>query len=356
MSSLHDGMNLVAKEFVAARDDERGVLVLSQFTGAARELTEALIVNPYDLEEASAALATALAMPPDEQAERMRAMRALVAEFNVYRWAGRMLVDAARVRQQGRLSGRLSWACDGSTGEVHMKAILSANRGFSTSSAWSNVLLAFDFDGTLAPIVGDRAHASMRARRDALLRAPALLYPCAVDLWARAVGPRRAHRADPARRGRRTHGAEAGFGPLDPSLPERVASWRGELERALLGRDGVEIEDKKFSIAVHYRRARSWRDARRRALCAAAPRLKGAVVFGGHAVVNVLPNDAPTKGDAIRQLCDRLGARAAVYVGDDRTDEEAFRSEVVEIAVRIGGARASSAAYRLPISGNSTIC
>ena len=61
VSSLHDGMNLVAKEFVAARDDERGVLVLSQFTGAARELTEALIVNPYDLEEASAALAAALA-------------------------------------------------------------------------------------------------------------------------------------------------------------------------------------------------------------------------------------------------------------------------------------------------------
>jgi trehalose 6-phosphate synthase len=108
VSSLHDGMNLVAKEFVAARDDERGVLVLSSFTGAARELTEALIVNPYDLEQASAALATAVAMPPREQAERMRAMRGFVAEFNVYRWAGRMLADAARVRQRGRLSDRLS--------------------------------------------------------------------------------------------------------------------------------------------------------------------------------------------------------------------------------------------------------
>jgi trehalose 6-phosphate synthase len=108
VSSLHDGMNLVAKEFVAAREDERGVLVLSRFTGAARELTEALVVNPYDLEEASAALATALAMPPGQQADRMRAMRRLVAEFNVYRWAGRMLVDAGRLRQQGRLSDRLT--------------------------------------------------------------------------------------------------------------------------------------------------------------------------------------------------------------------------------------------------------
>jgi trehalose 6-phosphate synthase len=108
VSSLHDGMNLVAKEFVAARDDERGVLVLSRFTGAARELTEALLVNPYDLEEASAALATALAMPPGEQAARMRAMRTFVADFNVYRWAGRMLVDAARLRQRDRLSTRLN--------------------------------------------------------------------------------------------------------------------------------------------------------------------------------------------------------------------------------------------------------
>jgi trehalose 6-phosphate synthase len=107
VSSLHDGMNLVAKEFVAARDDERGVLVLSRFTGAARELTEALIVNPYDLEQASDALAAALSMPASEQAERMRAMRRFVSEFNVYRWAGRMLADAARVRQAGRLSHRL---------------------------------------------------------------------------------------------------------------------------------------------------------------------------------------------------------------------------------------------------------
>jgi len=108
ISSLHDGMNLVAKEFVAAREDERGVLVLSQFTGAARELTEALIVNPYDIDQASAALATALNMSPEEQEQRMRSMRAFLAEFNVYRWAGRMLVDAARLRRRERLTGRLA--------------------------------------------------------------------------------------------------------------------------------------------------------------------------------------------------------------------------------------------------------
>jgi len=98
VSSLHDGMNLVAKEYVAAHDDERGALILSQFTGAARELPEALIVNPYDTEQCAAALRVALTMPPDEQRERMRSMRRRIQEFNVYRWAGRMLLDAARVR------------------------------------------------------------------------------------------------------------------------------------------------------------------------------------------------------------------------------------------------------------------
>jgi len=108
VSSLHDGMNLVAKEFVAARDDLRGVLVLSRFTGAARELTEALIVNPYDIDAAAGALAAALAMPVEEQEERMRAMRTLVSELNVYRWAGKMLLDATRTRRRERLATRLA--------------------------------------------------------------------------------------------------------------------------------------------------------------------------------------------------------------------------------------------------------
>jgi trehalose 6-phosphate synthase len=104
VSSLHDGMNLVAKEFVAARDDDRGVLVLSQFTGAARELPEALVVNPYDMDQCAAALHLALTMPEEEVRERMRTMRRLVSGFNVYRWAGRMLLDAAAMRRRGRVA------------------------------------------------------------------------------------------------------------------------------------------------------------------------------------------------------------------------------------------------------------
>jgi trehalose 6-phosphate synthase len=107
VTSLHDGMNLVAKEYIAVRDDERGVLILSQFAGAARELHEALIVNPYHIEEVAEALHRALSMPADEQRERMASLRQLVREFNVYRWAGRMLLEAARVRQRERISARI---------------------------------------------------------------------------------------------------------------------------------------------------------------------------------------------------------------------------------------------------------
>jgi trehalose 6-phosphate synthase len=106
VSSLHDGMNLVAKEFVAARDDDRGVLVLSQFTGAARELPEALVVNPYDTDQCAAAFHLALTMSPEDQRDRMRIMRDLVREFNVYRWAGRMLLDAATMRRRGKITDR----------------------------------------------------------------------------------------------------------------------------------------------------------------------------------------------------------------------------------------------------------
>jgi len=91
-------MNLVAKEFVAARDDEDGVLILSQFTGASRELKEALIVNPYDIEQMADAICLALRMPPEERCDRMERMRANVRDHNIYRWAGRLISGLARLR------------------------------------------------------------------------------------------------------------------------------------------------------------------------------------------------------------------------------------------------------------------
>ena len=103
VSSLHDGMNLVAKEFVAARDDEQGVLILSDFAGASPELPEALIVNPYDTQSVVEAIGQALRMPEVEQRNRMRLMRDIVRSRNVYRWAGQMLLDAAQLRKRQKI-------------------------------------------------------------------------------------------------------------------------------------------------------------------------------------------------------------------------------------------------------------
>ena len=98
VTSLHDGMNLVAKEFVASRDDNQGVLILSSFAGAALELTDALLVNPYDVGQLAAAIQRAIAMPVEEQSTRMRHMRTSVREHNVYRWAANLLSDLTDIR------------------------------------------------------------------------------------------------------------------------------------------------------------------------------------------------------------------------------------------------------------------
>jgi trehalose 6-phosphate synthase len=97
VSSLHDGMNLVAKEFVATRSDLRGVLVLSRFTGAAQDLTDALLINPYAVDEFAEALRLALLMPEEEQERRMGRLRQQVTDNNIYRWAGMLLSEAGKL-------------------------------------------------------------------------------------------------------------------------------------------------------------------------------------------------------------------------------------------------------------------
>src|SRR5664279_2516946 len=98
VTSLHDGMNLVAKEFVAARHDESGVLILSCFTGAANELRDALQINPYDVDQTAEAIRSALEMDPDEKKSRMQRMRKNVREHNVYRWAGSLIAELCELR------------------------------------------------------------------------------------------------------------------------------------------------------------------------------------------------------------------------------------------------------------------
>ncbi len=98
VTSLHDGMNLVAKEFLAARGDESGVLILSQFTGAARELRDALLVNPYDIDQTAEAIRAALEMEPEDKQLRVRRMRKVIKEHNIYRWAGNLITELCELR------------------------------------------------------------------------------------------------------------------------------------------------------------------------------------------------------------------------------------------------------------------
>jgi alpha,alpha-trehalose-phosphate synthase [UDP-forming] len=100
VTSLHDGMNLVAKEFISSRADEQGVLVLSQFTGAARELQDAFIINPYDVIETASAIKAALEMKPEEQKDRMKRMREIVQSNNIYRWAGELVGQLTQLRTE----------------------------------------------------------------------------------------------------------------------------------------------------------------------------------------------------------------------------------------------------------------
>jgi trehalose-6-phosphate synthase len=98
VTSLHDGMNLVAKEYVASREDNQGVLILSTFAGAAHELSDALLVNPYDISQLAESIHRALEMPEEEQARRMQRMRHTVREHNIYRWAANLLSDLTEIR------------------------------------------------------------------------------------------------------------------------------------------------------------------------------------------------------------------------------------------------------------------
>lgn len=210
-----------------------------------------------------------------------------------------------------------------------------------------HALLAFDFDGTLAPIVADREAARVRPETLALLRVLAILYPCAI-VSGRA-------RADVAARVSRipfiavigNHGAEAGYGPVDRTARAELVTWKRRLQSELSFVPGLEVEDKGFSLTVHYRQVPSWPAARHLSLRAAAS-LEGARVSGGHAVVHVAPADAPDKGRAIGELLRRIGSRPVLYVGDDRSDEEVFRSPRVEVGVRVGRTARSAARWYLP--------
>jgi trehalose 6-phosphate phosphatase len=208
-------------------------------------------------------------------------------------------------------------------------------------------LLAFDFDGTLAPIVSDREGAAMRRRTAWLFTRVCALYPCAVisgrsqsDVGGRLAGAQVRYVVG-------NHGMEPG---TDLGAFEEEMARAGQiLVAALRGYGGVDVEDKRYSLAVHYRRSRQRRAAREAITRAVASLPIPMRMVPGKLVVNVVPARAANKGDALLRLREAAGAAIALYVGDDVTDEDVFRLDQPGrlLTVRVGVSGKSAAGYAL---------
>ncbi len=339
VSALRDGMNLVAKEFVASRSDERGALVLSEFAGAAAELPEALLVNPYDVDGMADALDAALSMPEAEQAARMRAMRERLRATDVDAWARSFLAElsgsgtrpiATQVRPDSvEFAG---WVSDGPIG------------------------LLLDYDGTLVPLSSSPGAA---APDGALLEILASLGRLAgVDVHV--VSGRRAETLEDWLGGLPLHlHAEHGgrWRPLSGSWsdpPADLGRWREAVREAMnvfcVRTPGSLVEEKASGFAWHYRQAdleqgaAAARELRHhlRALLANAP----VEVIAGSKVVEVRPQGVH-KGLAVERALVHAPAARLLAFGDDRTDDDLF-SALPEGSVAVAvGDRPTRASWRV---------
>lgn len=215
-----------------------------------------------------------------------------------------------------------------------------------TGFASSNVLLAFDYDGTLAPIVRTPAHARMRPETRRLLTAVARRYPCVV------ISGRRLDDVT-----QRLDGIPVWyvFGDLghepaseDERPPVQIRDWARQLTERLPSHRGMVIEEKKYSVTIHYRRVRDKRRALE-AIDQAIRELADARRLRSPQAVTVMPRGGPDKGVALQQARRLFACDTAIYVGDDETDEDAFGADgpIRLLSVRIGASRVSKARYRL---------
>jgi trehalose 6-phosphate phosphatase len=223
--------------------------------------------------------------------------------------------------------------------------LATESAGVLAQLAWSRVLLAFDYDGTLAPIVADRSRARMRAVTADLLAKLCGLYPCSVisgrsraDLASRLQGARVKYVIG-------NHGIEPGSDTTD--LERDVLRVRAHLERLVAEWQGVELEDKRYSLALHYRKSRQSRLARDAILKAVGKLPARMRAVSGKKVINLIPARAPNKGQALLRLRAAEGADTALYVGDDLCDEDVFTLDQPGrlLSVRIGASSASAAPY-----------
>jgi len=347
VTPLRDGMNLIAKEYIATRTDERGVLVLSEMAGAARELLEALIVNPNDREEIAGALHRGLTMPEAEQVARNRAMRARLRERDVHHWARRFLdrLDEIRARSQSLA--------------VRLLTQLTRREIVAHYSRAGRRLLLLDYDGSLVPFVPDPSAATPpRAVRD-LLAALARTPGNEVYLIS----------------GRRRSDLEAWFGDLDLTLVgehgawvrnrgssrweaagAKVTSWKDRIRPILqlfVERvPGSFVEEKDFSIAWHYRGSdvESGSSAAKELVDTLTNLTANldATVLAGNRVVEVASSHA-NKGHLFASRLADTDWDFILAIGDDSTDEHLFAALPPDAySIRVG---ITASAARFNVSG-----
>jgi trehalose 6-phosphate synthase/phosphatase len=334
-------MNLVAKEYIATRVDEDGVLILSEFAGASTELAEALTVNPYDLNGVASTVKQALTMPRAERAARMRALRRRVENADVDKWATTFLADLDRVVETPRPSsppaGRLAAE---ETDTASLVDEIDNLRGAQ------NLLVLLDYDGSLVPF--------------AML--PELAAPDAplLDLLRRVADVRGVELHVISGRSRASltgflgdlpiglHAEHGAFSrEVDGDWRARTGASRDWLSLATAVVEevarrtlGAHVEVKETSVAFHYRRSdpttASVRIRELRARLTDVLQGSSARLLEGHAVLEVRDGSL-NKGVVARSLAERAGPRPVVVAGDDHTDEDMFRA-VPEgsITIRVG--------------------
>ena len=322
VTPLRDGMNLVAKEYVAAQVDDPGVLVLSELAGAAEELQEALLVNPYDVDAVAEALHRSLTMAPDERDARMTALRDRVRENSVEVWVTRFLQAAETAANRPR-------------------AIAPLDRLRRRLQPWlasrPTVALFFDYDGTLTPLRDRPEDARLpEATRQALETAARTPNLDTVIVSGRALADVKRLVGVAGLTYVGNHGFEIegpGIAFRHPEISRYASAVEGathELEQ--LGIPGAQVENKGATLSFHFRLVP---EARRKAAirrARTAIQRRGLQPLLGHQVVEGRPPVPWDKGHAVLYvLVQRHGADwpahvRALYVGDDATDEDAFRS------------------------------
>ena len=338
VTALRDGMNLVAKEYVAVRGDNDGVLVLSEFAGAADELKQAVLINPHDIDGMKAAILRAIAMPRPERQRRMRALRRKVFDNDVAAWSSsflRTLTEGAAV-QPGVPDD-----------------LVHALRDFSSADS---LLGALDFDGTVAPIVDNpqdsRAVAGTREAGERLLGMDGVRVALVSGRSLASLRQVAEPQIEVLLTG--SHGIEVQLDTPDEELGlnqdelAQLDTLTRVLERVSASVTGAWIERKPAGLALHTRKATAQasqavqRDARAQ-LGAVLPDL---TVREGKNVLEFAVRSS-SKGDALERLRLYTGADRVFYAGDDVTDEDAFTAlRPGDLGLKIG-AGTSLAGYRV---------